>query len=80
MVVKERVEKDKPKGSASSVVVNKDNREGVNDKVLGVVAKDKPKGSMSSVVVRKDNRKESSEKENLMRFPTESHEIQYRIS
>ncbi|GJW11583.1 hypothetical protein Tco_1577410 [Tanacetum coccineum] len=64
-VVKESVAKDKPKGSASSVVVNKDNREGVNDKVLGVVAKDKPKGSVSSVVVRKDNRKESSEKEAL---------------
>ncbi|GKG05557.1 hypothetical protein Tco_0325643, partial [Tanacetum coccineum] len=28
-VVKESVAKDKPKGSASSVVVNKDNREGV---------------------------------------------------
>ncbi|GJT64306.1 hypothetical protein Tco_1015786 [Tanacetum coccineum] len=64
-VVKESVAKEKPKGSASFVVVNKDNREGVNDKVLGVVAKDKPKGSVSSVVVRKDNRKESSEKEAL---------------
>ncbi|GKD32895.1 hypothetical protein Tco_1248404, partial [Tanacetum coccineum] len=39
MVVKESVAKEKPKRSASSVVVNKDNREGVNDKVLGVVAK-----------------------------------------
>ncbi|GJR15986.1 peptidase C48, SUMO/sentrin/Ubl1 [Tanacetum coccineum] len=62
-VVKESVAKDKPKGSASFVVVNKDNREGVNDKVLGVVAKYKPKGSVSFVVVPKDNRKESSEKE-----------------
>ncbi|GJX60901.1 hypothetical protein Tco_0292291 [Tanacetum coccineum] len=33
-VVKESVAKDKPKGSASSVVMNKDNREGVNDKAL----------------------------------------------
>ncbi|GKD79588.1 hypothetical protein Tco_1342209 [Tanacetum coccineum] len=64
-VVKDSVAKDKPKGSASSVARNKDNREGVNDKVLGVVAKDKPNGSVSSVVVRKDNRKESSEKEAL---------------
>ncbi|GJR65433.1 hypothetical protein Tco_0011498 [Tanacetum coccineum] len=64
-VVKESVAKDKPKGSASFLVVNKDNREGVNDKVLGVVTKDKPKGSVSSVVVRKDNRKESFEKESL---------------
>ncbi|GKC26716.1 hypothetical protein Tco_1034010, partial [Tanacetum coccineum] len=71
-VVKESVEKDKPKGSASSVVVNKDNREGVNDKVLGVVAKDKPKGSVSFVVVRKDNRKENSKKEFLISCHSDS--------
>ncbi|GJU61232.1 hypothetical protein Tco_1243067 [Tanacetum coccineum] len=50
-------------GNSSSVVVSKDKRKGVNDKVLDVVAKDKPKGSASSVVVSKDKRKESSEKE-----------------
>ncbi|GKD64556.1 hypothetical protein Tco_1306664, partial [Tanacetum coccineum] len=52
-------------GNSSSVVVSKDKRKGVNDKVLDVVAKDKPKGSASSVVVSKDKRKESSEKEAL---------------
>ncbi|GJX97439.1 hypothetical protein Tco_0353237 [Tanacetum coccineum] len=62
-------------GNSSSVVVSKDKIKGVNDKVLDVVAKDKPNGSTSSVVVSKDNRKESSEKENLMRFTSESHEI-----
>ncbi|GKD17421.1 hypothetical protein Tco_1206579 [Tanacetum coccineum] len=36
--------------NSSSVVVSKDNRKGVNDKVLDVVAKDKPKGSASYVV------------------------------
>ncbi|GJU45033.1 hypothetical protein Tco_1202299 [Tanacetum coccineum] len=59
----DKVDKDKPKGSVSSVVVSKDKRKVVNDKVLDVVAKDKPKGSASSVVVSKDKRKESSEKE-----------------
>ncbi|GJS21924.1 hypothetical protein Tco_0450556 [Tanacetum coccineum] len=38
-------------GNSSSVVMSKDKRKGVNDKVLDVVAKDKPKGSVSSVVV-----------------------------
>ncbi|GKB49872.1 hypothetical protein Tco_0900625, partial [Tanacetum coccineum] len=46
-----------------SVVVSKDKRKGVNDKVLDVVAKEKPKGSASSVVVSKDKKKESFEKE-----------------
>ncbi|GKE89816.1 hypothetical protein Tco_1567291, partial [Tanacetum coccineum] len=67
-------------GNSSSVVVSKDKKKRVNDKVLDVVAKDKPKGSASFVVVSKDKRKESSEKENLMRFTTESHEIHIRIS
>ncbi|GKA75892.1 hypothetical protein Tco_0782270 [Tanacetum coccineum] len=74
-VVKESVAKDKPKGSASSVVMNKDNREGVNDKLLGVVAKDKPKGSVPSVVVRKDNRKESSEKKALFQKEKKSNVV-----
>ncbi|GKB44583.1 hypothetical protein Tco_0889525, partial [Tanacetum coccineum] len=52
-------------GNSSSVVMSKDDRKGVNDKVLDVVAKDKPKGSASSVVVNKDKRKESFEKEAL---------------
>ncbi|GKB67922.1 hypothetical protein Tco_0929334, partial [Tanacetum coccineum] len=37
-------------GNSSFVVVSKDERKGVNDKVLDVVAKDKLKGSASSVV------------------------------
>ncbi|GKB06595.1 hypothetical protein Tco_0834828 [Tanacetum coccineum] len=50
-------------GNSSTVIVSKDKRKGVNDKVLDVVAKDKPKGSASFVVVSKDMRKQSSEKE-----------------
>ncbi|GKD50399.1 hypothetical protein Tco_1279375 [Tanacetum coccineum] len=43
--------------NSSYVVVSKDKRKCVNDKVLDVVAKDKPKGSASSVVVSKAREK-----------------------